>query len=251
MLPEDRKWAVGVAIAISVFFVMVILAGRAYLTDLDDAFLLREEGEVIEVKLALWMMRNDSKNVPVQINPPTSQAPSYAEGRIYLHREYIAENSLVTLQIRAARPIRVMAESAPIGGRVLAEVLHSKFPGHRPIITVNPKPNSNTTMIRLDEIDPVRIHTETVNLDPEFGKSLLSSGYVIRIREDIFAFSGRDDFWKIEAFDSITGETEAFNGMALFKVRLRLIVELADGTEASTQWMETEFFAVDLVELPD
>lgn len=251
MLPADKRWAVGIIVGIAIFFSMVILAGRFYLTGIDDSFILRHSDKEIEGGLTLWMIRNDSKNIPLQIDPPLTDIGTYARGRIYIQREYIADTSLVKLQLRSSEPIVVSASSAPEGARLEIEVLHAKVTSHRPVIVLEPDPNmTRTTELYLDEIDPVKVSSQNIALDSKFTKSIVGKRYSVKIREDVFTFSGKDDLWGIKAYDSIRGLTEYFNGMALFKLRVRFIVSLAGGTEIGTDWMETQFFAVDLVESP-
>ena len=238
------------AIAIAIFFIMVMLAGNAYWSDIDEAYYITYDGPDMEVTLTLWMLRNDSKNIPLQTNPPTEAGPNYAEGRIYIQREYIAGGSEVTLQLRNARPLRITAESPPSGVRLGVEVLHARIPSHRPIIIVEPKPNSTrTTEIYLDELEVTKIFEGDVAVDAEFKKPMFSEGRTADVRADIFTFSGTDDLWEIEVFDSISDGIESFNGMALFKVRMKLVVDLEDGTQLDTGWMEAQYFALDLVEV--
>jgi hypothetical protein len=87
-------------------------------------------------------------------------------------------------------------------------------------------------------------------MDVQFGEPIFSEGFTTDLKQDIYAFSGTDDFWRIEVFDSITKQNKSFNGMALFQVRLKLLVDLGDGTQLDTGWMEAQYFALDLVESP-
>lgn len=241
MLPEDRRWAMGIAIAIAAFFIMVILAGRVYLTDLDSAYFLSYSGEEIEAKMTLWMLRNDSKNIPLQVKPPFTEGASYAQGRYYLQREYIAGSSEVTLQLRATEPIRVLSGNAE-SLKLQVEVWHETVAGHRPVIVVEPNQSSTkTTEIYLEDLQPSRISSDLIDL----------GAFTPRLKQDVLGFSGRDEYWEIRVYDSITGDYESFDGMALFRLRLRLLVGLEDGSEVSTEWMETQYFAVDLANLPE
>jgi len=251
VLPEDKRWAIGITIGVIIFFSMVILAGRVYLTHVDDAFVLREETQDLNLEFALWMIRNDSKNEPIQVNPPVAQSGSYSGKRVYLQREYIAENSMVTLQLRTARRIRVRTESRPEGAEIQVEVLHFKVPSHRPVIVIEPNPNATrTTEIYPDEIHPTKIYSKTIELDTKFSRSLMGNDYSTNIRSDIYSFSGADPLWKITTFDSISNRTESFNGMALFKVRVKLLVKVSDASPVSSGWLESQYFAVDLATPP-
>jgi hypothetical protein len=250
VIPQDRRWAIAVAIAIAIFFVMVIMAGRAYWTGIDDDYFLKSSDNSMEATLTLWMLRSDSKNTPIQTNPPVERGSTNSEGRIYIQREYIAGESEVTLQVRNARPFRIDTESQPIGISLEVEVYHARIPSHRPIIVLDPKSNSTrTTEIYLDELEVSRISGKEVQVDSKFRKSLFSGGYSVDIEQDIYTFTGSGDFWKIEVYDSIEGKTVSFNGMALFKVRIKITVELEGGSSIESGWMETQYFAIDLVEL--
>lgn len=237
------------AIAIGIFFIMVILAGRVYLTDLDDDYFIKYQEDGLEMTLTLWLLRNDSKNIPVQTNPPEEPGPSYASGRKYIQREYIAPESQVVLQLRNARPLMIDGESPPSKAELRVEVWHAKVPSHRPIIVVGPNSNSTrTTEIYLDDVQVIKVFEDEIDVDATFGKSVFSSGYAGSLKLDIFDFTGEDDFWKIRVYDSISGEDQSFNGMALFKVRINLAFELENGSSLETGWIETQFFAIDLVE---
>ncbi len=241
MLPEDKRWAVGIAVAIAAFFIMVILAGRAYLTDLDEAYFLTYSDEDVETQMTLWMLRNDSKNIPIQVNPSSTEGTSYAQGRIYLQREYISASSDVTLQLRTTRPIQVrLGEAKSL--KLEVEVWHTKIAGHRPVIVVEPNQTSTkTTEIYREDLEPSKIASDLMDL----------GAFSPRFKEDVFDFSGTDDYWEIRVYDSIEDEFETFDGMALFRLRVRILVGFGDGSETSTDWMETEYFAVDLVDLPE
>jgi len=237
------------AIAIGVFFIMVVLAGRIYLTDLDDDYFIEYQEDGLEMTLTLWLLRNDSKNIPIQTNPPEEPGPSYAQGRIYIQREYIAPESQVILQLRSARPLRIDGVSPPSKAELQVEVWHAKVPSHRPIIIVGPDENSTrTTEIYLDQLQVVKIFEDEIDVDANFDKPMFSSGYTASPKLDVFEFSGEEDFWKIRVFDSISGEDQTFNGMALFKVRINMTLELENGSSLETGWIETQFFAIDLVE---
>jgi hypothetical protein len=252
VIPQDRRWAIAIAIAIAIFFVMVILAGRAYWTGIDDDYFMNSTGNSIEATFTLWMLRSDSKNIPIQTNPPLERGSTNAEGRIYIQREYIAGESEVTLQLRNARPFRITTNSPPMGAFIEVEVYHAKIPSHRPIIVVNPKSNSTrTTEIYLDELEVNKISEKKISVDAKFESIMFSDGYSAVIEQDIYTFTGSDNFWEIEVYDSIADETESFNGMALFKVRIKLIVDLEDGSQIDSGWIQTQFFAIDLVEPPE
>ncbi|MBU7004090.1 MAG: hypothetical protein HXS50_00890, partial [Theionarchaea archaeon] len=178
MIPQDRRWAIAVAIAIAIFFVMVIMAGRAYWTGIDDDYILKFSGNSMEATLTLWMLRSDSKNTPIQTSPPIEKGSTNSEGRIYIQREYIAGESEVTLQLRNARPFMIDAESQPTGISLEAEVYHARIPSHRPTIVVDPKNNSaRSTEIYLDELEVGRISGKEIQVEPKFRKSLFSGGY--------------------------------------------------------------------------
>jgi hypothetical protein len=251
VLPSDRRWAIGVAVAIAVFFILVIMAGTAYLPRIDDDFLLTHSDDMLEAQLALWLVRNDTKDIPIQVHPPVVEGVEHADGKILLQREFVANSSAVTLQVRSHRPVGVQSDSPPDSATLWVEVLHNRVPTHRRVLVIGPdKGVARTTELYPEDIDPVRIFSDTLELDDSFTKPLFGEGYSTGIREDIFTFSGLDDLWKIEVYDSVEGRTESFNGMALFKVRVRLVLGWEDGSEVSSDWMETQFFALDLVELP-
>lgn len=261
MLPEDRRWAIGITIAIVIFFVLILLAGRVYLTGIDDDYILRKvykdnsTGEQIEFTMTLWMHRNDSRSTPVQIDPAMFEGVSYAEGRIFLQREYIANDSLVTLELRTVEPLRITIPSVdssagqvPSSVSLEIEVMHFKVPSHRPIIVVNPSANATrTTEIYPEDIKPTTIHRGTIEAI-EIGEGKEGT-YTARVAEEIFSFSGSDDYWEFTVYDSVKDRTEVFNGMALFKVRVRPSMEIG-GRRIQMGWTETEFFAIDLVDTP-
>jgi len=245
--PDDKAWAIGITVAVAAFFAMIIMAGRVYLTDLDRAFMISSETDVVEARLTLWMLRNDSRSTPIRVNPPAQGDATLGGKKVYIQREFMALSSQATLQIRSARPILVDSESPPSGTQLEVEVLHFKAPGHRPVIVVEPDPNlTRSTELYMDEINPTRVSYDTFDLQLHWRKGFAGRGYHANFRKAFFTFSGEDDLWRIEAHDSISGRTESFNAMALFKVRARLILTWDDGTRASTDWMETQFFAVDL-----
>jgi hypothetical protein len=113
---------------------------------------------------------------------------------------------------------------------------------------VEPDPNmTRSTELYLDEIDATRVRYESIDLQLRWTRELFGHRYSAKFRKEFFTFSGQDDLWKVDAYDSISHTTESFDAMALFKVRTKLTLIWDDGTWASTDWMETQFFAVDLV----
>lgn len=248
MRPDDKRWAIGITVGIAAFFALVILAGRVYLTDLDDAFTISDATDTIEARLTIWMLRNDSKNMPVQINPPVEGTLDFGGRKVYIQREYMAANSQATLQIRSARQVLVDSDSPPTSTQLEVEVLHFRAPTHRTVIVVEPDPNmTRSTELYMDEINATRVRYESIDLEPRWTRQLFGDRYSAKLREEFFTFSGEDDFWRVDAYDSISHTTESFDAMALFKVRAKLTLAWDDGTRASTDWMETQFFAVDLV----
>lgn len=248
MRPDDKRWAIGITVGIAAFFALVILAGRAYLTDLDDAFTISGATDTIEARLTIWMLRNDSKNIPVQINPPVEGTLEFGGRKVYIQREYMAANSQATLQIRSARRVLVDSDSPPTSTQLEVEVLHFRAPTHRTVIVVEPDPNmTRSTELYLDEINATRVRYESVDLELRWTRQLFGDRYSAKLREEFFTFSGEDDLWRVDAYDSISHTTESFDAMALLKVRAKLTLAWDDGTRASTDWMETQFFAVDLV----
>jgi len=246
--PDDKRWAIGITVGIAAFFALVIMAGRVYLTDVDRAFTISDASETIEARLAIWLLRNDSKNIPIQVNPPVEGTLEFGGRKVYIQKEYMAANSQATLQMRSARRILVDSDSPPTSAQLEVEVLHFKAPTHRAVIVVEPDPNmTRSTELYLDEIDPTRVRYETIDLNPRWTKELFGHRYSAKLREKFFTFSGQDDLWRVDAYDSISHTTESFDAMALFKVRTKLTLAWDDGTRASTDWMETQFFAVDLV----
>jgi len=246
--PDDKRWAIGITVGIAAFFALVILAGRVYFTDLDLSFTISDASEKIEAGLTIWLLRNDSKNIPIQINPPVEGTIEFGGRKVYIQKEYMAANSQATLQMRSARRILVNSDSPPTSTQLEVEVLHFKAPTHRALIVVDPDPNmTRSTELYLDEIEATRVRYETIDLQAKWTKELFGQRYSAKLREEFFTFSGQDDLWRVDAFDSISQTTESFNAMALFKVRVKLTLAWDDGTQASTEWMETQFFAVDLV----
>lgn len=248
MLPEDKKWAIGMVVGIVLFFSMIVLAGRIYLTDIDDDFRLNLSSEDMEGEFTLWLMRNDSKNMPLKVSPPVEDGGRSAKYRIDIQREYIAEQSVVSVQARSPGGVKVSPENPPVGARLEVEVYHEKVVTHRPVIVIEPSANaSRSTEIFMDELDPSRVSSNEVEIDADFEKDILGDGYSLNLREDVYQFSGSDEFWKIDAYDSVTDQTVSFNGMALFRIRIRLVVDLEGGSQIVSDWMETQYFAVDLV----
>ncbi len=248
MLPQDRKWAIGIAAGIAVFFVFVAMTGRILFPQIDEAFTLRYGSDEIQAEFAVWILRNDSKNIPLKINAPVEESPEYLRGKAYIQREYMATSSNATLQLRTPKALVVLSEAEPRSSRLEIEILHCRVATHRPVLVVTPDSNSaDSTEIHLSDLELELAARGSESLEAVWTRGLFSQGYRTRFRHDLYSFSGQDDLWKLEVFDSITGRTESFNGMALFKIRLRFVVE-AGGSEIATDWMESQFFAVDLVE---
>ena len=147
----------------------------------------------------------------------------------------------MTLQLRTSKPI-VVTQGDPADLKLEIEVWHAKVPSHRAVIVIGPNQSSaKTTEIYLNDLEPSRIAEDTIDL----------GAYSPRFKHGVFEFSGDEDYWEIRVFDSIEDRYETYNGMALFRLKVRVVVGLADGSEVSTDWMETQYFAVDLVEAPD
>ena len=249
MRPDDKRWAFGVALGVGLFFALVMLAGRLYLKNIDDSYVLRMNQTAMHGDFTLWMLRNDSKGLPIRINPPLESRSSFARGKIYIQREYISPRSTVSLQIRTAGRFELRSTKPPDEAYLDVRVFHAKVPGHRPVIVVGPNPNmSRTTELYLDEIHPELLLSKRYAIDSEWSSSPFSRGVGTKIHMEIFNFTGSDDFWKIEVFDSVTNKSVSFNGMALFKVKFRLALRWEGEGEIRSEWLETEFFAVELVE---
>ncbi len=248
MIPKDKKWAIGVIISIIVFFLMIVLAGRAYLIDIDEEFTLDLESPLLEGDLRLWIVRNDSKNTPIKVHPTAEDGGRFSKFKVDIQREFIAENSMMTIQVRSPKSVTLSSSSPPNEARLDVEVMHTKVASHQPVLVIEASGNATrSTEVYVDEITPRKVFSDTKKIEIPFQKPLFGSDYEFSIREDIYELSGKENFWEITTYDSINKETVKFNGMALFKIRLRLFLDLEDGTSLSSDWMETQYFAIDLV----
>ena len=249
MRPDDKRWAVGIAVGVGLFFALVMLAGRLYLTNIDDSYVLKINQSTMHADFTLWMVRNDSKSLPLRINPPLESHSSFSRGKIYIQREYISPKSTVSLELRTARMLRIRSTKAPTHMYLDVRVLHAKVPGHRPVIVVGPNPNmSRTTELYLDEIHPTTVFSKRIPVHPRWTSSLFSRRAETKLKTGLFNFTGSDDLWRIQVYDSISGQNVSFNGMALFKVKFRLIMSWGPEEEIRSDWLETDFFAVELAD---